>query len=135
MQIFQSMKRQQLALALFAFALTWFAAGSTVNTLVASMSGKRVEIVLCTGTGVKKASMPLHDAGTPESKSASTLKHCSNAPLCMVAALPGTPVHLSFKPPLTVAVWQWIPSTHVPHHLIQDNKPPPGRAPPLALSA
>jgi hypothetical protein len=131
MRLFQTLKQQRLAVYTFVFALAWFAAGSTINTLMAAMSGKRVEIVLCTGAGVKKVSIPVQDSG----KSASTLKHCSNAPLCTVAALPGAPVDLSFKAPLTVAVWQWIPSTYVPHHLIQDNKPPPGRAPPLALSA
>ena len=120
--------RRLLPLLVACLALAWFALGSALNVMVASASGKQIEIVVCSGAGVKKimVSADTDDLST-------TIKHCGNAPVVTYLIIPGEPVHLQFKAPRTVASWQWIPNGHVQHDLVQDNKPPPGRAPPAAL--
>jgi hypothetical protein len=115
-----------LAISIAVLALLWFALGNTLNTLVASASGKTIEIVVCTGAGMKKITVPSDDADA----TSSSVKHCGNAPIYTMIAIPGHPVHLNFEVPRTVAVWQWIPNPRIVLDLIQVDKPPPGRAPP-----
>ncbi len=119
-----------LAVLVAFMALAWFALGSTLNVFAASALGKKIEIVICTGAGVKKITVAAH-----ADDSSTSIKHCGNAPLFKLLALPGEPVHLQFEAPRTVAAWQWIPSPDVVLDSIEDNKPPPGRAPPAARLA
>ncbi len=74
---------------------------------------------------MKKIAVPADTAD-----SSSTIKHCGNAPIYALVAIPGMPLHLSFEVPRTVAVWQWIPSPRIDLDQIRADKPPPGRAPP-----
>jgi hypothetical protein len=111
-------------------AIAWFSLGNALNTMAAFASGKTIDIVVCSGAGVKKISVPVQDGDKSKSKSTSTIKRCGNAPIYKLMALPGTPAHLNFEVPRTVAVWQWIPRPQIALDLIQDNKPPLGRAPP-----
>jgi hypothetical protein len=131
MRVIRSRKLYQLPICIAALAIAWFSLGNTLNTMVAFASGKTIDIVVCSGAGVKKISVPVHDG----QESTSTIKHCGNAPIYKLVALPGTPVHLNFEAPRTIAVWQWIPSPQIAPDLIQDNKPPPGRAPPVVARA
>ena len=107
-------------------ALAWFVLGTALNTFVAFNSGKRIDIVVCSGAGVKTVSVVDHISDD----SVSVLKHCSNAPIYVLITVPGTPVNLDFAVPRTVAVWQYKPSSHMTWLSVQDSRPPPGRAPP-----
>ena len=132
MPIRPSQTLYKMSVTIAALALAWFALGTALNTMVAFSTGKRIDIIVCSGAGVKTVSVPLHDADD----STSTIKHCGNAPIYKLVDLPGAPLHLQFETPRTVAVWQWIPLAHVSIDSIQDSRPPPGRAPPvLRLSA
>jgi hypothetical protein len=128
----RSVHRTFTSLAVFTafLAIAWFSMGSTLNVLVASALGKKIEIVICSGAGVKKIFIPVH----ADDDASTTIKHCGNAPFLKYLALPGTPIHLHFQAPHTVASWEWIPSPDSALDLIQDNKPPPGRAPPATLA-
>jgi hypothetical protein len=122
---------RQMSLCAVVLAIAWFALGTALNTMVAFASGKTIDIVVCSGAGVKKLSAPAQGSeGT-----SSTIKHCGNAPIYKLLTLPGNPVHLNFEAPHTVAVWQWIASPPTLLDLIQANKPPPGRAPPVHPTA
>jgi hypothetical protein len=131
MLVTQSRKLYHLSICIAALAIAWFALGNALNTMVALAHGKTVDIVVCSGAGVKKISVPVHDGD----EATSTIKHCGNAPIYKLIAIPGTPVHLNFEAPRTVAVWQWIPGPQITLSIVQDNKPPPGRAPPVLLRA
>jgi hypothetical protein len=131
MRVIQSRKLYQLSICVAALAIAWFSLGNALNTMVAFASGKTIDIVVCSGAGVKKMSVPVHDG----EESTSSIKHCGNAPIYKLISLPGTPVHLNFEAPRTVAVWQWIPSPQIALDLIQDTRPPPGRAPPVVVRA
>jgi hypothetical protein len=119
-------KFARLLIGIAVLAIAWFAVGNALNTMVAKASGKHIDIVVCSGAGVKTVSVPVDGADDH----ASTIKHCGNAPIYKLIDLPGAPVHLNFQAPRTVASWQWIPSPPAVVDLIQINKPPPGRAPP-----
>lgn len=121
----------RLSVAIATLAMAWFALGTALNTIVAHASGKRIDIVVCSGAGVKTISVPIHDSDDM----VSTIKHCSNAPIYSLVAIPGTPTHLHFQVPRTVAVWQWNPLPHVAMSSVPDSKPPPGRAPPAITAA
>ncbi len=111
-----------LALAVAA----WFSLGSAVNVLLASLDGKRIEIVVCSGAGIKKISVPAHST----QDDTTTVKHCANAPLLAFMVRPGQPLHLNFGPPRTVASWSWMPEPLHAWAVLRDGQPPPGRAPP-----
>jgi hypothetical protein len=127
MRFNHSRKLYQLSVCIAALAIAWFSLGNALNTMVALANGKTIDIVVCSGAGVKKISVPVHDGDD----STSTVKHCGNAPIYKLIAMPGTPVHLNFEAPRTVAVWQWTPRAHIALDWVQVNKPPPGRAPPV----
>ncbi len=131
MRALQSRKLYRLAIGIAALAVAWFSLGNALNTMVALASGKTIDIVVCSGAGLKKISVPVHDGD----EAISTIKHCGNAPIYKLIAIPGTPVHLNFEAPRTVAVWQWIPSPQITPIIVQDNRPPPGRAPPVLVRA
>jgi hypothetical protein len=121
----------KLSVVIATLAMAWFALGTALNTMVAHASGKRIDIVVCSGAGVKTISVPVHDSDD----TASTIKHCGNAPIYTLLDIPGAPTHLHFKAPSTVAVWQWNPLPDVAISSIPDSKPPPGRAPPARIFA
>jgi hypothetical protein len=116
----------KLSLAVATLALAWFALGTAINTMVAFSSGKRIDIVVCSGAGVKTVSVALH--GSDEA--ASVIKHCSNAPIYALIALLGVPSNLHFSAPRTVAAWHYKPTERLDMGKVQINRPPPGRAPP-----
>lgn len=131
MRVTHSRLFYRLSVCIAALAIAWFSLGAALNTMVALASGKTIDIVICSGAGVKKISVPVHDADD----TTSTIKHCGNAPIYKLIAIPGTPVHLNFEAPRTVAVWQWTPNREISLDFVQDNKPPPGRAPPVVARA
>jgi hypothetical protein len=120
-----------LSICIAALAIAWFTLGNALNTMAALASGKTIDIMVCSAAGVKKISISVHD----KDETTSSIKHCGNAPIYKLIAIPGTPVHLNFEAPCTVAVWQWTPSVQIVLDLIQTNKPPPGRAPPVPVRA
>jgi hypothetical protein len=127
--LFSSRKPHLLSICVTALAIAWFSLGNGLNTMVAFANGKTIDVVVCSGAGVKKISVPAHET----SDSVSTIKHCGNAPIYKLIALPGTPIHLDFETPRTIAAWRWIPGSQVALNLIQSNKPPPSRAPPWLM--
>jgi hypothetical protein len=129
MQTAHSSLRYKISAVIAALAVAWFSLGTALNTIVASASGKRIDIVVCSGAGVKTISVPAHDSGDGDN-SASVIKHCSNAPIYALIAIPGTPIDLHFEAPRTVAVWQYNPVADFVVQSLQNNRPPPGRAPP-----
>jgi hypothetical protein len=126
MYVVQSRSLYRLCICIAVFAIAWFSLGNTLNTIVAMANGKTIDFIICTGAGVKKLSASKHEGN----ENSNTIKHCGNAPIYKLIAIPGIPVHLNFEAPHTVAVWQWIPRVKISSNLIQVNKPPPGRAPP-----
>ncbi len=131
MRVGQTRKLYQLSICIAALAVAWFSLGNALNTMVTLASGKTIDIAVCSGAGVKKVSVPVHDGD----ESTGTIMHCGNAPIYKLFAIPGAPVHLNFEAPRTVAVWQWIPRPQIAPDLVQRNKPPPGRAPPVLVRA
>jgi hypothetical protein len=128
MSIFSSRRIYKISICIASLTLAWFALGATFNTIVAHAFGKRIDIVICSGMLLKKVSVPLQDSDD----STSSVKHCSNAPIYKLVALPGVPVHLNFAVPCTVAVWQYKPTPASVVNLVHYSRPPPGRAPPTA---
>ena len=128
MPIFSSRSFYKLSVGIATLALAWFALGTTLNTIAAHAFGKRIDIVICSGMLLKKVSVPLHSSDD----STSSIKHCGNAPIYKLIALPGAPVHLNFALPRTVAVWQYKPTPTSAVNLVHYSLPPPGRAPPMA---
>ncbi len=131
MRVTHSPKLYQLSICIAVLAIAWFSLGNALNTMVALASGKTIDILVCSGTGAKKISVPVHD----KEEATSSIKHCGNAPIYKLIAIPGTPVHLNFEVPRTVAVWQWTPIAQIALDWVQVNKPPPGRAPPVPVRA
>jgi hypothetical protein len=127
----RTVARQHLGLGLLlaCVAVLWFALGNTTKFLVADALGQKIEMLVCTGMGVKKVSVPVQAA---DEDATTTIKHCSNAPLCQLAISPPLVSGLVFEPPHTVARWAWEPLPEGLRSLVKDNRPPPGRAPPLA---
>ena len=109
------------------FIATWFCMNSTFSLMLAAFTGKTIEIVVCSGAGIKTISVPAHEG----SDSVSTVKHCANAPLLACLVLPGDPVHLQFEAPCTVASWSWIPEPLAAWDRLRESHPPQGRAPPF----
>lgn len=105
----------------------WFSLGSSLNVLMVVLGGERIEFVVCSGTGIKKISVPADETD----KAVPTVKHCANAPLLASVVLPGDPAHLHFEPPSTVASWSWMPETLTTRDMLRGSYPPPGRAPPV----
>lgn len=124
----------KISVVFASLALAWFALGTALNTMVASAHGKRIDIVVCSGAGVKTISVPVHDSGDGDD-TASVIKHCGNAPIYALVAIPGTPIDLHFEAPRTIAVWQYKPRPDFVVLALQHNRPPPGRAPPEPLRA
>jgi hypothetical protein len=123
-----SRKALSLGLLLAWVAVVWFALGNTTKLLMAEALGQKIEMLVCTGMGVKKVAVPVQ----ADDDSTTTVKHCGNAPLCHTAIAPPLGLGLGFELPQTVARWAWTPSPVGLDPLVEDNRPPPGRAPPLA---
>jgi hypothetical protein len=118
---------------LWAFCLCsamWFALGGTIKVLVAASSGKTIEMVVCTGAGMKKIYVPISKAADAGHETA--VKHCSNTPLALPSESFDTLQHLAYAPPSAHARWHISDEAHIARDWLRSGKPPPGRAPPLA---
>jgi hypothetical protein len=124
---------RQLAFSLCLFTALWFALGGTLKLWIAQASGKTIEMVVCTGSGIKKISVPVHTS--PNAGHEVAVKHCSNAPLALLPQEPSTLAHLSFANPNTLATWHWAHDALNKLDWLSSGKPPPGRAPPTPALA
>lgn len=111
--------------------MVWFSLGSAVNVMVANALGKKIELIICTGSVVKKVTVTAssNDADT------TSIKHCGNAPFATCIFIPGAPVDMHFAVPQTIASWVWIASHDRVLEAVSVNMPPPGRAPPAPALA
>jgi hypothetical protein len=133
MHLYLSRSQFRLIWAFCLCTALWFALGGTIKVLFASGAGKTIEMVVCSGSGVKKIYMPISssaDAGHEVS-----VKHCSNTPLALVREPFDTLKHLAYALPSMHAKWQLIDEAQVVTDRSHNGKPPPGRAPPRSLSA
>jgi hypothetical protein len=122
-------------IALFVCLLTacWFAVGGSLKTWLAHSNGKTIEIVVCSGSGLKKVYVPL-----PSSKTvgqAVSVKHCSNTPLALATEELNTLKHLAYAWPTMQTIWHSYDRQCIERDGPRDAMRPPGRAPPAYLLA
>jgi hypothetical protein len=129
----QHAKPFRLALLLCLCTALWFALGSTLKVWVAHSSGKTIEMVVCSGAGMKKIYVTMLGAD-PASHEVS-VKHCSNTPLALMTEEVNTLQDLAYTQPTTPATWHWSQGLRIVRDWLHNGKPPPGRAPPAFLSA
>lgn len=110
-------------------AALWFVFSPALKVLLAHASGKHIEIVVCTGAGIKKISVPM-DAPSADGHGA-VFKHCSNTPLVILQSTFGTQQDLSYVKPQTPNTWQATYAPQTARQWVLNGWPPPGRAPPL----
>ncbi len=122
---------QRRALTVCLFAALWFALSPVVKVLIAHASGKQIEIVLCTGAGIKKIYVSTDSSAS--SGHETSLKHCSNTPLAILVPTFGAPLNLAYAAPQTPSSLQAVHTPLAPRNWVLNGWPPPGRAPP-ALS-
>lgn len=123
----------RLALALCLCTALWFALGGVIKIWVAKSSGKTIEMVVCSGSGMKKIQVHLSDSASADTEK--TLKHCGNAPLALSTEEWSTLKHLAYVTPATTnaASFEDSPAVHI--SWLRSGRPPPGRAPPAILAA
>jgi hypothetical protein len=121
------------AISLCLFTALWFSLGGTLKVWLAQASGKTIEIVVCSGSGIKKISVSAH--GSSDTSHEVTVKHCSNAPLALPTPEPNILAHLAYANPKTAITWHWAQDLNVMPNWLSSGKPPPGRAPPLSFLA
>ena len=110
-------------------AALWFALSPVLKVLQAHLAGKPIEIVVCTGSGMKTVLVPV-DAAATGATTHETLKHCSNTPLAILASAFDAPQNLAYASPQAQGI---RPSADVPHlarDWVLNGWPPPARAPP-----
>jgi hypothetical protein len=112
-------------------AALWFALGPGLKVLVAHAFGKHIEIVVCTGAGLKKISVPVSSDKSSHTEAA--VKHCSNAPLALILPSFGLAPHLDYATPQTSETWQTASTPHEKRDWALNGWPPPGRAPPVLI--
>jgi hypothetical protein len=122
---------QRRALTLCLFAALWFALSPALKVLLAHAAGKQIEIVVCTGSGLKKIYVTTDS--TAHSGHETSLKHCSNTPLAVLLPSFGAPVDLAYAAPQTPSSLQAVHAPQAVRNWVLNGWPPPGRAPP-ALS-
>jgi hypothetical protein len=110
-------------------AAFWLAVGNAVKVMVASGLNQTIDIVICTGAGMKKVSMPVEQGASGPM----VMKHCGNGALVALFPMPVHPLQLSFAKPGTVASWQFAQTLGVELLRTWENAPPPSRGPPAAL--
>ncbi len=122
-----------MALALCLCTALWFALGGAVKVFIAKSSGKTIEMVVCSGAGVKKIYVTVSGA-EPASHEVS-LKHCSNTPMALATKEWSTLEHLAYVAPNTASVLHIATSAPIHRNWLRDGRPPPGRAPPALFTA
>jgi hypothetical protein len=120
--------RQRSARLLCLAAALWFAFSPALKVLLAHAMGKQIEIVVCSGTGIKKITVPV-DAAAADSHETS-VKHCSNTPLAILLPSFGAPQNLAYAAPQTPNTWQIAHAPPIARNWVLNGWPPPGRAPP-----
>lgn len=110
-------------------AAVWVVLSPSLKVLLAHASGKHTEIVVCTGAGIKKISVPV-DAPSADGHG-TVLKHCSNTPLAILQSAFGAQQDLSYVKPQTPNTWQATYAPQIARQWVLNGWPPPGRAPPL----
>jgi hypothetical protein len=131
--LIQHTKPFRLALFLCLCTALWFALGSTLKVWVAHANGKTIEMVVCSGAGIKK--IYVNVSGAEPAEHEVSLKHCSNTPLALLAEEVDTLQHLAYSQPITPATWHWSDGLRIERDWLRNGKPPPGRAPPAFLTA
>lgn len=123
----------RFALVLCLCTALWFALGGVIKVWVASSTGKTIEIVVCSGSGIKKIHVSL--SGAEQAAPETTFKHCGNAPMALSADEWSTLKHLAYVAPSTANVLRFVQSPSVHTSWLRNGRPPPGRAPPAIFSA
>ena len=123
----------RLALLLCLCTALWFALGGTLKVWVAHAGGKTIEMVVCSGAGIKKIYVNVSAADSAGHEV--SLKHCSNTPLALLAEEIDTLKHLAYPQPTTPATWHWSDGMRIERDWLRNGRPPPGRAPPVFLTA
>ena len=116
------------SLTLCLSAAIWFALGGAIKVFAAVSSGKTVEIVVCSGAGMKKIYVQM-PSDTPPSHEVS-LKHCSNTPLALAGVSWNVLDHLAYAAPSQTPNWQATDGARAERNWVDNGRPPPGRAPP-----
>ncbi len=109
-------------------AALWFALGPVLKVFLAHAAGKQIEIVVCSGTGIKKITVPLESPAADSHET--SLKHCSNTPLAILLPSFGAPLDLTYAAPQTPSSLQAAHTPLMPRNWVLNGWPPPGRAPP-----
>ena len=123
----------RLALALCLCTALWFALGGALKILIAQSSGKSIEMVVCSGAGVKKVYVNL--PGAEQAGQEVAVKHCSNAPLTLTTKEWNTLEHLAYVVPDTQTALHFTSELPVHRNWLRNGRPPPGRAPPAPFTA
>lgn len=121
----------RIALILCLCTALWFALGGVIKVLIAKSSGKTIEMVVCSGAGIKKIYVQV--SGLEHASSEVSLKHCSNTPMALATKEWSTLEHLAYVAPDTSSVIALAPSAPVHRSWVRDGRPPPGRAPPSSF--
>jgi hypothetical protein len=129
----QQTKSFRLALLLCLCTALWFSLGGTLKVWIAQANGKTIEMVVCSGAGIKKIYVKV--AGSEATNHEVSLKHCSNTPLALMAEEVNTPEHLAYAQPVTPTAWHWNDGLRIERDWLRNGKPPPGRAPPAVFTA
>jgi hypothetical protein len=130
----QHTKLFHTALLLCLSTALWFAMGSTLKVWIAHANDKAIEMVVCSGAGIKKIYVNVVANHEPASHEVS-LKHCSNTPLALMTEPIDTLKHLAYAQPITPATWHWSDGLRIERDWLRNGRPPPGRAPPAVLTA
>lgn len=118
----------RLAQLLCLVAALWFVLGGSLKLLAAHASGRTIEMVVCSGAGIKKIYLD-----TSSSSSASdevSLKHCGNTPLALPTVQIDILGHLAYAAPITQVIWHRRDEWRIDINTRRNGMPPPGRAPP-----
>lgn len=122
-----------MALALCLCTALWFALGGAIKIFIAKTSGKTIEMVVCSGAGIKKIYVTV-PAGEPATHEVS-VKHCGNAPLALTTEEWSTLRHLAYVAPNTPSALHFTEGVPGNRSWLRNGRPPPGRAPPALFTA
>jgi hypothetical protein len=128
--MFRRPSSYRFALLLSLLTALWFSLGGALKVWVAASKGQTIEIIVCSGAGLKKVHVQLQASGDASPEVA--LKHCGNAPLALMPKEVDTLANLSYSMPQSRAAWHWLEDAGQKHEWFRSGQPPPGRAPPLA---
>jgi hypothetical protein len=111
----------------------WFALGGALKVFLAHSSGKTIEMIVCSGAGIKKVYVNLPSAEQVNHEV--SVKHCSNTPLALSTKEWNTLEHLAYVAPDTQSTLHFAQGLPVHRNWLRNRRPPPGRAPPAHLTA